>query len=108
MRPVTRLVHTETPANPILRLTDIAAVAEVAHVYGGEALSDLTIATANRHQPDRAGRSTTLVHSLTNYSAAHGDALGGAVIGKGDRSRGWWKGRPDPSRRGSVAVLGLL
>jgi len=91
MRPETRLVHIETPANPILKLTDIAAVAEVAHVYGAELSVDSTIATPIGTKPIALG-ADYVVHSLTKYLCGHGDALGGAVIGKGDRMAGLRKG----------------
>ena len=84
MRPNTKLVHIETPANPILKLTDIAAIAEVAHVYGAELSVDSTIATPIGTKPVALG-ADYVVHSLTKYLCGHGDALGGAVIGKGDR-----------------------
>ncbi|HEY0854919.1 MAG TPA: aminotransferase class I/II-fold pyridoxal phosphate-dependent enzyme [Devosia sp.] len=84
MRPNTRLVHIETPANPILKLTDIAAIAEVAHVYGAELSVDSTIATPIGTKPIALG-ADYVIHSLTKYLCGHGDALGGAVIGKGDR-----------------------
>jgi cystathionine gamma-synthase len=84
MRPNTRLVHIETPANPILKLTDIAALAEVAHVYGAELSVDSTIATPIGTKPIALG-ADYVVHSLTKYLCGHGDALGGAVIGRDDR-----------------------
>ena len=84
MRPETRLVHVETPANPILKLTDIAAIAEVAHAYGAELSVDSTIATPIGTKPIALG-ADYVVHSLTKYLCGHGDALGGAVIGKADR-----------------------
>ena len=84
MRPNTKLVHIETPANPILKLTDIAAIAEVAHVYGAELSVDSTIATPIGTKPVALG-ADYVIHSLTKYLCGHGDALGGAVIGKADR-----------------------
>jgi cystathionine gamma-synthase len=51
MRPNTRLVHIETPANPILRLSDIAAIAEIAHAGGAELSVDATIATPLSTKP---------------------------------------------------------
>jgi cystathionine gamma-synthase/methionine-gamma-lyase len=79
----TKLVHVETPANPILRLTDIAAVAEIAHAHGAELSVDSTIATPIGQQPLSLG-ADYVCHSLTKYLCGHGDALGGAVIGKAD------------------------
>jgi cystathionine gamma-synthase/methionine-gamma-lyase len=83
MRPNTRLVHIETPANPILKLTDIAAVAEIAHAGGALLSVDSTIATPIGTNPIALG-ADFVCHSLTKYLCGHGDALGGAVIGRAD------------------------
>jgi cystathionine gamma-synthase/methionine-gamma-lyase len=80
LRPNTRLVHIETPANPILKLTDIAAIAELAHGAGAELSVDSTIATPMGTNPLALG-ADYVCHSLTKYLCGHGDALGGAVIG---------------------------
>lgn len=87
MRPNTRLVHIETPANPILRITDIAAIAKVAHAGGAELSVDSTIATPIATRPIEFG-ADYVCHSLTKYLCGHGDALGGAVIGRADRMAG--------------------
>ncbi|MBK8084716.1 MAG: PLP-dependent transferase [Devosia sp.] len=84
LRPNTRLVHVETPANPILRLTDIAAVAAIAHAGGAELSVDSTIATPVGTNPIGLG-ADYVCHSLTKYLCGHGDALGGAVIGTAER-----------------------
>lgn len=81
LRPNTRLVHVETPANPILRLADIAAIAEVVHANGAALSVDSTMATPIATQPLALG-ADDVVHSLTKYACGHGDALGGAVIGR--------------------------
>ncbi len=81
LRPNTRLVHIETPANPILRLTDIAAVAEIVHAGGALLSVDSTIATPIGTNPLVLG-ADFVCHSLTKYLCGHGDALGGAVIGR--------------------------
>lgn len=83
MRPTTRLVHIETPANPILKLTDIAAVAAIAHAGGAELSVDSTIATPVGTNPIALG-ADYVCHSLTKYLCGHGDALGGAVIGRAE------------------------
>jgi cystathionine gamma-synthase/methionine-gamma-lyase len=83
MRLNTKLVHIETPANPILRITDIAATADIAHVHGAELSVDSTIATPIGQQPLTLG-ADYVCHSLTKYLCGHGDALGGAVIGKAE------------------------
>jgi cystathionine gamma-synthase/methionine-gamma-lyase len=74
----TRLVHIETPANPILRVSDIAAIAEIAHEAGAEFSVDSTIATPVATQPLSLG-ADYVVHSLTKYLVGHGDALGGSI-----------------------------
>lgn len=81
LRPNTRLVWAETPANPILRLTDLRAVADVAHAAGAELVVDSTFATPVATRPLEHGADYVL-HSLTKYIGGHGDALGGAVIGR--------------------------
>ena len=81
----TRLVHIETPANPILKLTDIAAISRIAHDAGAELSVDSTIATPIATQPIALG-ADYVVHSLTKYVCGHGDALGGAVVVR-DRNR---------------------
>lgn len=91
MRPNTRLVHIETPANPILRLSDVAAIAEVAHAGGAELSVDATMATPLGLKPLALG-ADYVVHSLTKYLCGHGDALGGAVIGRADRMAALRKG----------------
>ena len=79
-----RLVWVETPANPILRLTDIRAVAELAHSVGAELAVDSTFATPVATRPLDLG-ADYVVHSLTKYCCGHGDAMGGAVLGQRDR-----------------------
>jgi methionine-gamma-lyase len=80
LRPETRLVYVETPANPILRIADVAALAQLAH--GAEALLavDSTFAGPTVQRPLALG-ADYVVHSLTKYLNGHGDALGGVVIG---------------------------
>lgn len=81
LRPETKLVHVETPANPILRLTDIEAVARIVHAHGAELSVDSTMATPVAIRPISLG-ADYVVHSLTKYACGHGDALGGAVLGR--------------------------
>lgn len=79
----TRLVYAETPANPILRLTDIEAVSRIASEAGAVMAVDSTFATPIATRPIELG-ADIVVHSLTKYLGGHGDALGGAVIGRAD------------------------
>lgn len=81
MRPETRLVYVETPCNPILRLTDIAAVAAIAHAGGARLAVDSTFATPLATQPLELG-ADFVVHSLSKYLGGHGDALGGILLGR--------------------------
>ena len=80
LRPTTRLLHTETPANPTTRITDLEAVATLAHKVGALVSVDATFATPLLLRPLELGVDL-VVHSLTKYINGHGDALGGAVIG---------------------------
>lgn len=84
IRSETRLLWIETPANPILRLTDIAAVAAIAKRHDVPLAVDSTFATPIATRPVELG-ADFVVHSLTKYIGGHGDALGGAVLGGRDR-----------------------
>jgi methionine-gamma-lyase len=81
-----RLVWAETPANPTLRLTDICGVAELAHSVGAEFAVDSTFASPVATRPLKLG-ADYVVHSLTKYCCGHGDAMGGAVLGRRDKLR---------------------
>jgi methionine-gamma-lyase len=80
LRPNTKLLYVETPANPILRISDIAALAEIAHGAGIPLAVDSTWAGPSLQKPLALGADYVL-HSLTKYINGHGDALGGAVLG---------------------------
>jgi len=80
LTPRTRLIYGETPCNPLLRLTDIAAVAEIAHAAGAKLAIDSTFATPIATCPLALG-ADYVVHSLTKYIGGHGDAIGGALRG---------------------------
>ncbi len=82
-RPNTRLVHCESPCNPILRLTDLSAVAALAHRHGAIVSVDSTLATPVATRPVSLGVDL-VIHSLTKFINGHGDALGGVVCGGKD------------------------
>lgn len=84
IRPETRVVYVESPANPTLQLTDIAAVAELAHARDLTLIADNTFATPACQQPLALGADLVL-HSLTKALGGHGDAIGGVVAGSRDR-----------------------
>jgi len=80
--PKTKMLWIETPANPIMRLSDIEALAELAHGRGVEdVVVDSTFATPMATRPLELG-ADFVVHSLTKYIGGHGDAMGGAVLGR--------------------------
>jgi len=81
LRPNTRLIHAESPCNPILRLTDLAALAALAHEAGALLSVDSTLANPVITRPLDLGVDL-VIHSLTKFMNGHGDALGGAVIGR--------------------------
>ena len=83
VRPQTRMVWVETPANPILRLSDLAAIAEITHAAGAALAVDSTFATPIATRPAELG-ADYVVHSLTKYIGGHGDAVGGAVLASKD------------------------
>ena len=99
LRPTTKLIYLETPCNPILRLADVAAIAEIAKAGGAELAVDSTIATPLGLRPLALG-ADYVVHSLTKYMCGHGDALGGVVLGGRDKI--------DGLRKDSLVHLGGL
>jgi methionine-gamma-lyase len=84
IRPNTKLIHTETIANPTTRVADVAALAEVAHRHGALLSVDSTFTPPGLFRPAEHG-ADFVVHSLTKYINGHGDALGGAVLGSSER-----------------------
>jgi methionine-gamma-lyase len=80
VRTNTKLIYIETPCNPILRLTDIAAIADIAHKAGARLSVDSTFATPIATRPLLLG-ADFVIHSLTKYAGGHGDALGGILLG---------------------------
>jgi len=81
LRPNTKLVYAETPANPILRIADIRSLAQVAHAHGVSLAVDSTWAGPSLQRPASLG-ADYVIHSLTKYLNGHGDALGGAICGR--------------------------
>lgn len=81
MRPSTRLIWVETPSNPLLKITDIAAVAEVAHRRSAMVAVDNTWASPICQQPLALGVDLVM-HATTKYLGGHSDILGGAVISR--------------------------
>jgi methionine-gamma-lyase len=82
IRQQTKMLWIETPANPIMRLSDIAALSALAHGRGvRDVVVDSTFASPVATRPLDLG-ADFVVHSLTKYIGGHGDAMGGAVVGR--------------------------
>ena len=79
----TKAVYLETPANPNLRILDIAAIAEIARSRGAKLIVDNTFATPALQRPLSQG-ADLVVHSATKYLGGHGDLLAGAAIGSAE------------------------
>jgi cystathionine beta-lyase/cystathionine gamma-synthase len=88
--PKTRLVFVETPTNPVLRLTDIAAVAALARARGVPLAVDNTFASPCLQRPLALG-ADLVVHSTTKYLNGHSDSIGGVVIATRDEDIEWLK-----------------
>jgi cystathionine beta-lyase/cystathionine gamma-synthase len=80
IKPNTKLVHIETPTNPLMSLTDITAVCEIAHAKGVEASVDNTFMSPALQSPLALG-ADIVMHSTTKFLNGHSDGLGGALIG---------------------------
>ncbi len=83
MRENTKLVHAESPVNPITLLTDLAAVAKIAHAGGALLSCDCTFASPIGQRATELGVDLVM-HSATKYIGGHGDAVGGTVSGRAD------------------------
>ena len=80
IRNETKMIWLETPSNPLLRLADIAAAADLAKQQGALLVVDSTFATPIATRPLELG-ADLVVHSLTKYIGGHGDAMGGSICG---------------------------
>jgi cystathionine beta-lyase/cystathionine gamma-synthase len=80
IKPNTRLMHIETPTNPLMVLTDIAAICEIAHRRGVEVSVDNTFLSPVLQSPIALG-ADIVMHSTTKFLNGHSDGLGGALIG---------------------------
>jgi cystathionine gamma-synthase len=80
LRPATKLVWVETPSNPLLKITDIAAAAEIAHAAGAICACDNTWAPVVQRPLDLG--CDLVMHSTTKYLGGHSDVTGGAIVTK--------------------------
>ena len=85
LKPNTVAVYLETPANPNLKIVDIAEVAKIAHTYNSDikVVCDNTFATPYLQRPLELG-ADVVVHSATKYLNGHGDVIAGFSVGKAD------------------------
>jgi cystathionine beta-lyase/cystathionine gamma-synthase len=80
IKPQTKLVHIETPTNPIMTLTDIRAVADICHECGVELSVDNTFMSPYFQRPIELG-ADIVMHSTTKFLNGHSDGLGGVLVG---------------------------
>jgi cystathionine gamma-lyase len=83
IKPNTRFVFVETPTNPMMQLTDLAAAATLAHRKGAKLVVDNTFMTPYFQRPLELGADVVL-HSVTKYLNGHSDMVGGALITRDD------------------------
>ena len=81
VRPNTRLIHVETPGNPTTGISDLDAIAGIAHAAGAILSVDATFAGPICIYPIKHGADLE-IHSMTKYINGHGDSLGGCVLGR--------------------------
>jgi len=79
IKPSTRMIYVETPTNPTMKVTDIAAIARIANARKLTLVVDNTFLSPYFQQPIKLG-ARIVVHSMTKYLNGHSDAIGGAVI----------------------------
>jgi cystathionine gamma-lyase len=83
VRKNTKLIHVETPTNPMMKITDLAAVADIAHKAGARLVVDNTFASPFNQRPIELG-ADMVVHSSTKYLNGHSDVIGGIVVTSDD------------------------
>jgi cystathionine beta-lyase/cystathionine gamma-synthase len=90
IQPHTKLIYLETPVNPLLSLTDLTAVADLARAYNLITVADNTFATPYNQRPLTLGVDLVL-HSATKYLAGHSDVVAGVVVGDKVRIGRLWQ-----------------
>ena len=89
IRPETRMVYIETPTNPVMDITDIAAVAELAHAHGARVAVDNTFLTPYLQRPLALG-ADFVVHSATKFLNGHSDSICGLLIASTREDADWF------------------
>ena len=90
IRPNTKMLFVETPTNPVLRITDLAAVSQCAHDRGVAVVVDNTFASPYAQRPIEFGADLVL-HSTTKFLNGHSDSVGGIVVSVRDDHTEWLK-----------------
>ena len=83
LRPETKVLYLETPTNPMMRISDIAACADVAHRGGAMVVVDNTFCSPYIQRPIELG-ADVVVHSTTKFLNGHSDSVGGVVVSNSD------------------------
>jgi cystathionine gamma-lyase/cystathionine beta-lyase/cystathionine gamma-lyase/homocysteine desulfhydrase len=90
MRPSTKMIFVETPTNPVMGLTDIAAMAEIGRKHGVRVAVDNTFASPVVQRPIELG-ADLVMHSTTKYLNGHSDSVGGIVVAAREDDAEWLK-----------------
>src|SRR5206468_11691279 len=88
--PSSRMLFVETPTNPVMRITDLRAAADLAHRRGARLVVDNTFASPYVQRPIELG-ADIVAHSTTKYLNGHSDSVGGIVISQRDDDNEWLK-----------------
>jgi len=89
MRPETKLLYLETPTNPLMDITDLAAASELAHARGARVAVDNTFLSPYFQRPFELG-ADFVVHSTTKFLNGHSDSIGGALISRTPEDAEWF------------------
>lgn len=91
IRPNTKLIYVESPSNPVMRLTDLPAIAQIAKQHNLTTIADNTFATPYNQRPLDLGIDV-VVHSATKYLAGHSDVVAGAIVSTKEKIGRFWQG----------------
>lgn len=89
MRDATRMVYIETPTNPLMEVSDIAAAAEIAHRHGAVLAVDNTFLSPCLQRPLELG-ADVVVHSTTKFLNGHSDSIGGVLVARSEEHGEWF------------------
>lgn len=88
LKPNTRMIYVETPTNPVMLITDLRAVSDLAHAHGARVVCDNTFMSPYLQRPMEFGVDIVL-HSTTKYLNGHSDGVGGVVVLNDERDAEW-------------------